>query len=141
MMLTAWVRARLTRDWSLSSLGPNEARLFFDAAASAGAVAAALLFLVVFVPGSTPLRDNVPLLVAPIVFLAWNVLAGLYTRLKMVSWQRKAVVLLGTVAATAASSLVLGAPAAGVVLWGLVVMAPVVLARAFVALPFTRHGS
>ena len=138
---TAWIRARLSRGWSLSALGPNEARLLFDAGASAGGLLAALLFLELFVPGSTSRRHELPLLAAPIVFIAWNVLAGLYTRLRIAAWQRKAAVLLGTVAATSASCLLLGAPVPGVVLWGLIVVAPVVLARAFVALPFTRHGS
>ena len=138
---TAWIRARLSRGWSLSSLGPNEARLLFDAAAGAAGLAAALLFLELFVPGSTSLRQSLPLVAAPIVFIAWNVLAGLYTRLRIAAWQRKAVVLMGTVAATSASCLLLGAPVPGIVLWGLIVAAPVVLARALVALPFTRHAS
>ncbi|TMA99487.1 MAG: NAD-dependent epimerase/dehydratase family protein [Deltaproteobacteria bacterium] len=138
---TARIRARLSRGWSLSSLGANEARLLFDAGAGAGGLAAALLFLELFVPGSTSLRQVLPLLAAPILFLAWNVLAGLYTRLRIAAWPRKAVVLLGAVAATSVSCLLLGAPVAGVVLWGLIVAAPVVLGRAFVALPFTRHAS
>jgi len=138
---TAWIRARLERGWSLSSLGPNEGRILFDAGASAAGVAATLLFLELFVPGSTSLRRSLPLLTAPIVFVAWNGVAGLYTRLRIARWQRKAVVLLGSAAATAVSCLLLGAPVPGVVLWGLVVGAPVVLARAFVAFPFTRHGS
>ena len=138
---TAWIRARLSRGWSLSSLGPNEARLLFDTGASVGGLAAALLFLELFVPGSTSLRQSLPLVAAPIVFIAWNVLAGLYTRFRIAAWQRKAAVLLATVAATSVSCLLLGAPLPGVVLWGLIVAAPVVLARAFVALPFSRHGS
>ena len=97
MKPTAWVRARLSRGWSLSSLGPNEARLLFDAGAGAGGLAAALLFLELFVSGSTSLRQSLPLVAAPIVFIAWNVLAGLYTRLRIAAWQRKAVVLMGTV--------------------------------------------
>jgi len=137
----AWIRARLGRGWSLSSLGPNEARLLFDAGASAAGVAATLLFLALFVPGSTSLRSNLPLFAAPLVFVAFNVFAGLYTRLRISRWQRKAAALLATVAATVVSSLLLGAPLPGVVLWALLVGAPVVLARAFVALPFTRHGS
>ena len=62
---TAWVRARLSRGWSLSSLGPNEARLLFDAGAGAGGLAAALLFLELFVPSSTSLRQSLPLVAAP----------------------------------------------------------------------------
>jgi nucleoside-diphosphate-sugar epimerase len=141
VMPTAWIRARLSRGLSLSSLGPNEARLLFDAGAATGGLAAALLFLAIFIPGSISRRDTAPLLASPILFITWNVLAGLYTRLKLVTWQRKAAVLLGTVALTSVSCLVLGAPPAGVLLWALVVAAPVILARAFVALPFTRHAA
>jgi nucleoside-diphosphate-sugar epimerase len=140
-MPTARIRARLSRGWSLSSLGANEARLLFDAGAAAGGLAAALLFLAIFIPGSMSLRDGAAMLGSPIIFITWNALAGLYTRLRLVTWQRKAVVLLATVAATSVTCLVLGAPMAGVLLWALVVAAPVVLARAFVALPFTRHAS
>ena len=54
-----------------------------------GGLAAALLFLELFVPGSTSLRQVLPLLAAPILFLAWNVLAGLYTRLRIAAfWPR-----------------------------------------------------
>src|SRR5262245_51374526 len=90
-------------------------------------------------PGSISVRGSVPLLASPVVFITWNVLVGLYTRLRLASWQRKAIALLGTVAATSVSCLVLGAPTAGVLLWALVVTGPVALARALVALPFTRN--
>ena len=83
MRPTAWIRARLGRGWSLSSLGANEARILFDVAASAAAVGAALGFLALFVPGSTSFRRTVPLVMAPILFIAWNVVAGLYTRLRI----------------------------------------------------------
>ena len=141
MRPTAWIRARLDRGWSLSSLGANEARILFDVAASAAAVGAAVGFLALFVPGSTSFRQTAPLLMAPILFIAWNVVAGLYTRLRIAAWQRKAVVLFGTVTATSVICVLLGAPAAGVVLWGLIVTAPVILGRLFVALPFSRHAS
>lgn len=137
----ARIRARLARGWSLSALGANEARLLFDAAASGGGVIAAVTFLALFVPGSTSLRSVLPLLAAPILFIAWNVLAGLYTRLRIGAWRQKAVVLVATLSATAATCLLLGAPASGVVLWALIVAAPLVLARALVALPFTRRTS
>jgi len=141
MRPTAWIRARLDRGWSLSSLGANEARILFDVAASAAAVGAAVGFLALFVPGSMSFRQTAPLLMAPILFIAWNVVAGLYTRLRIAAWQRKAVVLFGTVTATSVICVLLGAPAAGVVLWGLIVTAPVILGRLFVALPFSRHTS
>ena len=99
---------------------------------------AAVGFLALFVPGSTSFRQTAPLLMAPILFIAWNVVAGLYTRLRIAAWQRKAVVLFGTVTATSVICVLLGAPAAGVVLWGLIVTAPVILGRLFVALPFSR---
>src|SRR5438552_16224245 len=94
---TARIRARLSRGWSLSSLGPNEARLLFDAGAGAGGLAAALLFLELFVPGSTSLRQSLPLVAAPIVFIAWNVLAGRYTLPRIAAWHGRACVLTGTV--------------------------------------------
>jgi len=70
MRPTAWIRARLDRGWSLSSLGANEARILFDVAASAAAVGAAVGFLALFVPGSTSFRQTAPLLMAPILFIA-----------------------------------------------------------------------
>jgi nucleoside-diphosphate-sugar epimerase len=139
--LTGWIRARLSRGWSLASLGPNEARLLFDGATSGAALLAALLFLGVFVPEAMSIRSTLPFLAAPILFIAFNVLAGLYTRLRIAPWHRKALLLLVTITATGIGCVLLGAPPAGVVLWALIVLAPVTLARALVAFPFARHGS
>ena len=138
---TEWIRARVARGWSLSTLGPNEARLLFDASTAFAGLVAALLFVAAFVPARISLRQSAALGFAPVLFILWNGLAGLYTRFRIASWRRKAVVLVGTVGATSVSCLVLGAAMSGVVLWGLIVAPPVILARAFVAFPFTRHGS
>jgi GDP-mannose 4,6 dehydratase len=138
MNLPRLISSRLGRGWSPSSLGPNEARLLFDAAAAAGALAATVFFLTAF--GGGPL-NSVPMLVLPALFLILNVLAGLYTRLKRSASRTKAAVLVATVGLTSLLAFVFGAPAAGVVLWGLMVIGPVVVARLLLGLPYSKHAS
>src|SRR5262245_11689262 len=113
------ISSRAARGWSLASLGPNDARLLFDLAAGGRALAATLLFLQAFAP-DTPGRWL--LLALPVLFLAANTLGGLYTRFKRGSSRIKALVLAGSVALTCVLGRVIGAPAAGVALWGLLVV-------------------
>jgi nucleoside-diphosphate-sugar epimerase len=133
------ISSRAARGRSLASLGPNEARLLFDLATGIGALLAVLAFLSLFseVAGAGALL----LVVLPPLFLAVNAIAGLYTRFKRASSRIKAALLVGTVAATCLITLALGAPVAGVTLWGLIVTGPVVIARLLLGLPFGKHST
>jgi nucleoside-diphosphate-sugar epimerase len=141
MNLRGLIASRLGRDWSLSSLGPNEARLLFDAAMAVGALIASALFLQFFETGPHRLEDLAWLLVLPPVFLLLNGVAGVYTRLKRSASRIKGLVLASTLAVSGLLAWAMGAPAAGAALWGLLVVGPVVMARVLLGLPFSKHAS
>jgi len=141
MNLPGLIKSRLHRGWSLAALGPNEARLLFDSASAVGAVAASALFLQLF-DSADRLNGRVWLLVLlPVLFLLLNVIAGVYTRLKRTASRVKALVLVATVALSCLLGWAAGAPPSGVVLWGLLVVGPVVMARMLLGLQFSKHAS
>ena len=139
VMLRAWIISRRGRGWTLGSLGPNEARILFDSAAGLGALGASVLFLGLFGTSFEQSWKSPGLLAAPGLFIAFNALLGLYTRLKITGASVKAGVLLASVLATGVVSLVLVQAGASVALWGLLLAPPVVLARLLLALPFVKY--
>jgi nucleoside-diphosphate-sugar epimerase len=137
MRITTLVRSRLSRGFTLASLGPNEARIFFDGATGAVGALVAVLFLRLVLDRPV---DGLPAGAAlPAIFIALNALAGLYTRLKLAASRVKAGWLVLSIAGSAGLARVLGAETAAVVLWSLLVAPPVVLARLFLGLPYSRQ--
>jgi nucleoside-diphosphate-sugar epimerase len=135
-----FVASRRQRGWSLAALGPNEARLLFDALVAGAAGVSSLLFLELLTPLHLDWRARVTVLALAPLFVAVNAAAGIYTRLKLASSRSKAAVLTASVAVSAALAVLAGAPASAAVLWGLTATGPIVAARLLLGLPFTRHS-
>src|SRR3954467_10529734 len=83
MNLGAYIRSRARRGWSLKTLGPNEARVLFDAGLAFAASLAATGFLALFARPSSAVSLNaffVSIGALPVLFVAFNALVGVYTR-------------------------------------------------------------
>lgn len=137
-LLVAYLRARRYRGWHAASLGPNEARLLFDAALAVAASMATTAFLRVFAPAAE--ASWWPAVSLPVMFLAGNVVTGLYTRLKLASPLRKGLALGASVVATGAVAWATGASPATLVLWTLLTLPTAVLARVLLGLPYSRRA-
>ena len=138
MRLIAFVKARLARRFAIRALGANEARIFYDALISVCAAIAAAVFDLVFLPGGWS-RVWYAFLSLPVFILFFNVIFGIYSRLKTAGSRVKAAVLLASVSCSCAAALLLGAPLAAVALWGLLVYGPMALARLLLNLPYSKH--
>jgi nucleoside-diphosphate-sugar epimerase len=135
-----FVRIRLQRSFTLQQLGPNEARIIFDAAVATAAAAFSFLFCTFLVPGfRLGGRATVVLAALPVVFVACNTVLGLYGRYRTSRSQQKALVLAGSVLLSLLVAVVAGGLWAPVLLWAALTIGPVVLARVLLNLPYTRH--
>jgi len=138
MELAKFVQARLRRQLHIQSLGPNEARIFYDAGVGVLSVAFSLAFCRQFLPVSLT-GQVLPLLALPLLHLGFNYLFGIYSRLKTSRGLVKVVALFGGAAAAAAADLAMGSSIAPVVLWLVLVYPPLALARLLCGLPYSRH--
>jgi nucleoside-diphosphate-sugar epimerase len=138
MNLGSYIRVRARRGWGFSSLGPNEARILFDAVLGVGATVATVLFLAAFLP-AVPARP-IGFVVLPGAFLAANAALGVYTFLKLASSARKGLALAGSVAITAALAGLAGLPGAAIVLWSLLTLPTAIVARWLLGLPYSRRA-
>jgi nucleoside-diphosphate-sugar epimerase len=134
---TRYFRARLSRGLSLKALGPTESRIVFDFAAGWAALAAAVLFHLVFVPSRVPGRACLPFL--PVAFLAANTAFGIYTSLLGAAIRTKLAALLGSTLCVVALARLCGAPWDIIALWAILTVPPTMLARVFLGLPYSRH--
>lgn len=137
MQFATYARARVRRGWSLAALGPNEARILFDAALAGGATGAAAAFLWFFAPA---IKFSLATAAAlPFFFLAGNALLGLYSRLKLASSRSKSLALAGSAGLTLAGGALAGLPAAVLALWILLALPIAVVARVLLGLPYSRN--
>ena len=138
MNLVSLLRSRLRRPWSLSALGPNEARLLFDFGLGAFAAGAAAAFLVAIVGRPVP---RIWLTAAfPLLFLATNAAVGIYSRLKLASPVTKGAALLGSIALTAGAAWLLGIDPAVIVLWTLLTLPTAIASRLLLGIPYSRRA-
>ena len=138
MKLGAYLRIRGRRGWTLSGLGPNEARILFDLLLAAVASAAALLFLRTFAPAvSTPVLGTLVFL--PAAFLGAASAAGIYSYLKLAPSTTKAGALAASAVVTALAGWLVGLPPAVVVLWTLLTAPTAIVARLLLGLPYSRR--
>jgi nucleoside-diphosphate-sugar epimerase len=138
MRLLTYVQARMGRRLNIESLGPNEARILYDAGVGALGLAVTLAFSAAYLPGLDWGRI-VALSALPILLLVWNAVFGIYSRLRMSTGRKKALALLAGVSASSAAAWLLGAAPAPVILWMLVVYPPLALARLLLGLPYSGH--
>lgn len=123
----------------LTTLGPTEARVVFDASAAFGAGVAALAFFAVFITRGMPSPAViVAALGAPVVFLVAAALTGIYSRLRSAPGRKKAIALAVAITFTAVVLLVISRDAALVIFWSIMAGPPIVLARLLLAV---AHGS
>jgi nucleoside-diphosphate-sugar epimerase len=139
MKLGSYIRIRGRRGWTLSTLGPNEARVLFDLLLAAGASAATIIFLRTFFPGATaPLASTMLLL--PGAFLVANLALGIYSYLKLAPSGSKGLALGGSVAITGVLAWLVGLPSAVIVLWVLLTLPTAIIARLLLGLPYSRRA-
>lgn len=136
--LLTLLQARLRRRLDVQSLGPNEARMLYDAGVAGVAVAITLSFSTLYLGGFNISRDAI-LGTLPFLLLACNLACGIYSRLRLSSGRVKATGLLAGVAAAGIAAGLLGGQPSRVVLWGLLTYPPLALARLLLGLPFSRH--
>jgi nucleoside-diphosphate-sugar epimerase len=128
----------MRRGWSLSALGPNEARVLFDFGLGFAAWAAAETFLRVFGPVAHEVRW--PSAALPIAFICTNTLVGIYTRLKLAPPLTKAAALGSSVALTCCLAWLAQVVPSVIILWVLLTLPVAVVARLLLGLPYSRRA-
>ncbi|RJQ26456.1 NAD(P)-dependent oxidoreductase [Candidatus Parcubacteria bacterium] len=130
-----YFKSRLGRGFSLVSLGPNEARFFYDFLAGYTAVFLVMIFNYFFVHA---LMDFW-LLLLPILLLFSNRIFGIYSYFKTVPVNKKAVLLLCSLTVVCLVSVTVGIAPALICLWGFVLAGPLIIPRILLGLPYSRH--
>jgi nucleoside-diphosphate-sugar epimerase len=133
-----YFRARRGRGWSLPALGPNEARILFDLALAVGAWGGAVAFLRFFAPAAA-VAPGWALLLPPL-FLAGNLAAGVYTRLRLAPALTKCAALTVSVAAACGLAWILGVAPPLLVLWALLTLPTAVAARVLLGLTYSSRA-
>ncbi|HEY0394268.1 MAG TPA: NAD(P)-dependent oxidoreductase [Candidatus Elarobacter sp.] len=134
-----YVSARLRRGFGLRSLGPNEARVLFDAAVAFGAAVVAALVSSAFVRHEPPALTLIAaVLLAPVVAVGSTAAVGVYGRFRSASGRVKAACLASADILAAALLGALTRDPAFVVVWLAVAAPPAILARLLLAV---AHGS
>ena len=131
-----YISLRLQRGFTLRAIGPNEARIAFDASIGALALAASAAFCFFF-EKTTFGELRWPILAIPALQVLLLGIAGVYTRLKAASGREKSAVLAVCVLATAAIS-TLFAPLAFIAMWFIGDFLPIVLSRLLLSLQHSR---
>jgi nucleoside-diphosphate-sugar epimerase len=135
--LLTYIHARQSRGLSLHALGPTESRILFDFASGCGALAAAVLFHLAFVP--LRVTGGLYLTFAPVAFVAANAAFGIYTSLQRAAIRTKIITLLETTLCAVFLERLCGAPWDVITMWAILTAAATVLARFFLGLPYSRH--
>ncbi len=130
------LRLRIQRGFSLGLLGPNEARLLFDAAAAGTALALALGIRWLFTAEWSP---STSWLLPPATFVGCNFLLGVYGRLRRATAAHKALALAGSTLVASLTGLASGLEGREVLVWWLLTTMPVVLSRFLLAASRADH--
>jgi hypothetical protein len=136
MPFLKYVRARIRRGFRLRMLGPNEARILYDAFVAVTSTITAAAFLLVFAGRSVAVPF---LMLLPAALLGFNAALGIYSRLKRATGTRKAIVLTSSVSGSCLVALLAGAPADFVVLWAMLAWTPVTFVRLILHLGNSRN--
>jgi nucleoside-diphosphate-sugar epimerase len=105
-------------------LTPNESRLLYDLVASTGASVVAFVFSWSFLGVPLPL-----LFLGPFLVVAFNRVVGIYTTLKIGAGSTKAIRLTASLVASAAVLFAFSRSLPGILLWFVLLWAPLVLPR------------
>ena len=128
------LRVRFRRGFSFLSLGPNEARILYDFFIGYAMLFVAVLFNRIY-GGIIP---DWRLWLMPLFFLSINRLMGVYTSLKTASIIKKTSSLSLSLIFTCILGLLFQIHTSVVFLWGILTIGPVILARLFLGLPYSK---
>jgi nucleoside-diphosphate-sugar epimerase len=132
-----YFRARWARRIDVRALGPNEARVLYDAGVAVFGAAATLAFHAAYLHSSG--GSVIALVLLPLLSIVSNAVVGVYSRFRTSAGSRKALALLAATLIAAAVAVAFGAALAEATLWVLLVYPPLALARLLLELPYTRH--
>lgn len=135
MKFIKYIRLRWMRGFSLSTLGPNEARVVYDFVMGCATLLLVLAFNYFFM--GKPLGWQLSLL--PMLLIVCNAAVGLYSYLKTAAYKKKVAVLIAVLSVVCGTALLIGIPPSLVALWGLITAGPLVLPRILLGLPYGRH--
>ena len=117
-------------------MGPNEARMVYDAGVSSmAAVASGLLCLLFVKRALLPARDVIAICCLPLLLLAFNALFGIYSSLKTAQARQKALALLAATICACGAAWAIAADPAPIVLWATISYPPIAVARVLLSLP------
>jgi len=121
-------------------MGPNEARMVYDAGVSSIAAVASGLLCLLFVNGALlPALVVIALCCLPLLLLVFNALFGIYSSLKTAQARQKALVLLASTICAGGVGWAIASDPAPIVLWATITYPPIALARVLLSLPYGRH--
>lgn len=130
-----YLQVRFKRGFSFLSLGPNEARILYDFFIGYTMLIVSVLFNRVYV-GIIP---HWRLWLMPLFFLLMNRLVGVYTNLRTASIIIKVFSLSISLIATCALGWLFQLNTSIVFLWGILASGPIILARLFLGLPYSKR--
>jgi len=139
MQIMDLIRLRVSRGFSVDSIGPNEGRVLFDGTAAFVSGALALAFCRAYAPTSVSRRDLLLPIVLPVLLIVFNALLGIYTRLRLAFARTKALTLCASVLLSAVTAGLAFGTWSLVVLWAMLATGPIVLARLLLSLHTGRH--
>ena len=139
MRLLEIVRIRFRRGFSVGSIGPNEARIVFDAAAAGVSALAAAIFCRVVKSAGFGVTDLALIASLTALFIVLNVLFGVYSRLRLSHARVKATALSASVVIACLLGALFSGETAICLLWAMTTIGPVVLARLLLSLNTGRH--
>jgi len=134
-LVSKYFKTRTTRQLAFLRLGPNEARILYDFAISVIASIGAILFFYFFIDQSFQLV----LLSAPIFFICANALLGTYSRFRMANWRAKIFIITIATFSTSILLTLFKIKLSAVIFWWMLVTPPLILARFFLSLPYSKH--
>jgi nucleoside-diphosphate-sugar epimerase len=129
-----FIKIRITRPFTVNTLGPNEARILYDFIIAL--YATSLLYIYTYFS-----RQEVHwiFLSAPFLLLVVNIFLGVYSRLKSAKGKIKIMVLTGSCCVIYSLLIIISKDAFAATLWLFSAMPPLTLARFFLSLPHDRH--
>ena len=129
------IKARFLRGLSPNKIGPNEARVAYDALISF----LAIFFLSIYFNNFEPSTWEWKLFFLPMFLCASNLVLGIYGTNRYGSWIKKAILIILSLFLTSIFSLYLSINSNFIVLWLALVTIPLIIPRVILGLPYARH--
>jgi nucleoside-diphosphate-sugar epimerase len=136
-LLVSYLSRRAKQRFALASIGPNEARIVFDLAASGGAALEAHFYAAIVLRKAVLVDWRLEILA--MAFVGVNAVLGMYSRLRRSRIRTKVATLVASIVVVSVIGLATGIDTAAVALWVMFVSAPVLSARVLLGLPHSKH--